>query len=66
MNPDQWQPIETAPRDTTDILVWDPEDARQLISFWACGQWAGPNDHTGYSYPLEPTHWQPLPGPPQS
>jgi hypothetical protein len=54
--PNSWQPIETAPRDGTDILVWD----RGLfnIAYWSAeyGRWYNYAALTYY-----PTYWMPLP-----
>ena len=66
-----WQPIETAPLDGTPILLWpyEPQD------FWAghapqevclgfnCLDvgWFNPEQHCTF----EPTHWMPLPEPPE-
>jgi hypothetical protein len=50
----EWQPIETAPRDGTRVLLWDggPE---AYIGYWSGDSWI--------SYP---SHWMPLPDPPVS
>jgi len=61
----QWQPIETAPRDGTEIL------SHGGILYWrndACG--GGWYTITGINYPgrcvaWEVTHWMPLPKPPE-
>ncbi len=69
----EWQPIETAPKDGTEILAYvvqEPDDYTDAVGApegWAnvdigrfdmfgewAGQWAG-----------VPTHWMPLPDPPQ-
>lgn len=66
-----WRPIETAPRDGTDILAagrygpirvarWD-EKAPSLYS-GVPGSWRA-NVYTFVE--LELTHWQPLPNPPE-
>lgn len=103
-----WQPISTAPKDDTDILVWfdhdadpyyDPEDQVRLTPYaaWADGgdfmagkgiciarhfpqHWESTGDYgEGYWLPaawfsqengdyervVNPTHWMPLPEPPQ-
>lgn len=64
-----WQPIETAPKDGTDIIVcWDapnPEYKAVGICFWneGLGEWFSQI----YEYPevygiaRKPTHWQPKP-----
>lgn len=58
-----WQPIETAPRDDTQVLVWSkPEDGfshvQRRIDRWRNGNWY----HSRLAMP--PTHWRPLPAPP--
>jgi hypothetical protein len=63
----EWQPIETAPRDGTNILIVNHK-GNIASGLWQCGGWwlrggNGPNtffnDHHG------PTHWMPLPSPPE-
>jgi len=55
----EWQPIETAPRDGTHILVADIDDpAITTVVAWAHGQWKFCTDHGRIS------HWMPLPDPP--
>jgi hypothetical protein len=59
----EWQPIETAPRDGKRVLVWHRH--------WyapSTGQWYG--DWWGLVYAVgpfasQPTHWMPLPSPPE-
>jgi hypothetical protein len=57
-----WQPIETAPNDTT-ILVYRSTGEFQLIQ-------AEDNDYTWQPFVADgldrPTHWMPLPAPPRS
>ena len=63
----KWQPIETAPKDGTQILIWDGNV--RIVAEWGdvpgdlrMGWWA-----TNKSYldsPYEPTHWAPIPEPP--
>lgn len=72
-----WQPIETAPKDGTAVILWVPGvyQCVRIGSFRSDDfrEKDGPlwleNDHddfsTGYaSTPLCPTHWMPLPSPP--
>ena len=76
----EWQPISTAPKDGTEILLfglfswdYDFEDAKPTT---AVGEW---DDYGGYECEggwqtithnpykdnCEPTHWKPLPEPPK-
>ncbi len=72
----EWQPISTAPKDGTPILIWAPE-----WKFANCGWWqssingtndAGWTDGTVISWNYQensvllPTVWQPLPKPPEA
>ncbi len=57
-----WMPIETAPKDETEILLHDgKQHGIGYFSFPAgvieWGHWYGTRAH-------RPTHWQPLPKPP--
>ena len=54
-----WQPIETAPKDGTEILVWDGNE-HQILWWLDSVGWVGDDDFTDKL----PTHWQPLPAPP--
>ena len=59
----RWQPIGTAPKDGTRVLVAHP--AWEAAS---TAQWYGDFWSVGYSVPQfkhQPTHWQPLPAPPE-
>lgn len=103
-----WQPIETAPRDGTHILVYydhdadpyhDPEEQYHLtkyatwaesgsfmdrkgycIAAWQPAFWESTDEYGSgyhlpawwfahqcddYEYVVNPTHWMPLPSPPQ-
>jgi len=78
----QWQPIETAPKDGTTVLLWwRSEFAGDVVDWWACGEWKvfgdGSKGWIGESFytsepdfwtrliAARPTHWMPLPSPPQ-
>ena len=62
----EWQPIETAPRDGTLILTFDAEQESQCLvshwkdslDYWEPGTW---RDDGG-----TPSHWMPLPEPPET
>jgi hypothetical protein len=70
----QWQPIETAPRDGTRILMADATDMD--TGQWTETVWHGiPSGFEDDRYDAahrfdlggkQPTHWMPLPGLPQS
>lgn len=64
-----WQPIETAPKDWTDVLLFDPEyenDHRKVFEGYysprdgGFGFWVD----AAYTDCVNPTHWQPLATPP--
>jgi hypothetical protein len=69
-----WQPIETAPRDGRNVLVFEPGGtypsgysfpATVGTAYW----WNGDGvNHPGWNGPINPrgfpTHWMPLPDPP--
>jgi len=69
-----WQTIDSAPKDGTSILALDPDmHGRPFTARWAK---AFSPDHyveshsgwyaEGYDKRCKPTHWQPLPQPPQA
>lgn len=51
----KWQPIETAPKDGTDLLLWEPSLGQSVIAHSVNGEWP---------WFYKPTHWMPLPDPP--
>jgi len=64
-----WQPIETAPKDGSVLLVNDTTDGGDL---WVAAKWLSAEDWSGWIYDNElvldsnpkgpePTHWFPLP-----
>ena len=67
-----WQPIETAPKDGTEVLVFWPYWSRKpFIAFYSgdVGGWDGerclsPTHCEAYAE-RAPTHWMPLPEPPE-
>jgi len=67
-NSSGWQPIETAPRDGTEVILWD--GAFRMIGHWTGDQKDPECSPDGWvrdfcTDPMhEPTHWQPLPPPP--
>lgn len=69
---DGWQKIESAPKDGTEIMVWEPGAVPNI----AVAQWLTADDFCGLIYTDEmladvvpdgprATHWQPLPQPPE-
>jgi hypothetical protein len=59
----EWQPIETAPKDGTAILVFHN---RMVIEAWYSGRWGRfVQSETGGHNGIAPTHWMPLPAPPK-
>ena len=64
----EWQPIETAPKDGTPILMWDG-DMIYVISWYVPqntrypAQWREADGKRYCDY--DPTHWMPLPEPPK-
>lgn len=57
----EWKPIETAPKDGMVLVAGFWDDGRSWRDIGHC-------DHLGvvgrWDYNLEPTHWMPLPEPP--
>ena len=61
-----WEPIETAPRDGEELLVWGMSIGRRVASAKDVPrhepyEWPG-----GWDFPTGATHWRPLPAPPAS
>ena len=66
-----WQPIATAPKDGTRVLLdWTDETGRQVpiqAGFWHVRENAWCDTHHplhGQGAHQQPTHWMPLPEPP--
>lgn len=72
---DDWRPIETAPKDGRALLAWNgnPLNYVWMVCWAEEGGWFIPScgrdgqTHGGYfsSPQFSPTHWKPLPEPPQ-
>lgn len=78
--PAEWQPIETAPRDQTPVLLYG-EIAGEVGGIYCggprvcIGMYCRSTDYKGFNWTLEhtdaycvwckPTHWQPLPEVPE-
>jgi len=66
-----WQPIETAPKDGTLVLVFEASQgvavACQNGETWYLDvPWNAPDLSQDFSMYYAPTHWMPLPPPPTS
>ena len=69
----EWQPIETAPKDGTTILLYVGKFCDDYaVAFWYGDYWhVGLKEYARYTdrYDFEfgnPTHWMPLPEPPNA
>tara|TARA_Y100000310_G_scaffold63233_1_gene58530 strand:- start:2296 stop:2508 length:213 start_codon:yes stop_codon:yes gene_type:complete len=68
----KWQPIDTAPKDGTEILVYGRSKKERwqmfTVVFWQYNCWTL-TETGGYAEDsdpsLDPTHWMPLPDPPE-
>ena len=62
---ERWRPIETAPKDGTEILIVDR--VGMCVAKWAeyCG-WISYTDDGWYEACVWPTHWRPLPPAPEA
>ena len=61
----EWQPIETAPKGDTDIILAYSLEGMD-IAWWSEGQNDWLTLETGTYLADRPTHWQPLPTPPKT
>ena len=59
-----WQPIETAPKDWSDILIWSQDGI--CVGFWdeSLEDWVS-DLRKGQQWVYGATHWMPLPAPPK-
>ena len=61
----RWQPIEAAPKDGSIIFLWHYNEELERGEVWK-GNWLGGEFVSSqYGYSLQPTHWMPLPAPPE-
>lgn len=57
-----WQPIETKPDNTDPVLVWFEGGLQPVLVYHNLRGWR----ISGVGYiEIKPTHWMPLPEPPQ-
>jgi hypothetical protein len=57
-----WQPIDSAPKDGTCVLIDDNDpDCDPVVAFYQGGRWLVRWDHEEYG---APARWAPLPEPP--
>jgi hypothetical protein len=72
-----WQPIETAPKDGTHVLLWEEYSTDPFVGYWLYGKWSASHEHVdaegGWdgatvidNIQCDVTHWMPLPPPPSS
>lgn len=69
----EWQPIETAPKDGTEILIYEPsylgvDSGKIYTASWDCdcyNTWIEAGGERYMSFD-NATHWMPLPSPPAS
>lgn len=62
-----WQSIESAPRDGTRVLLWDPLDTEWVPGRWSArdGVRAASWRHCPGGWPIAAEHWLPLPPAPE-
>ena len=61
----EWQPIETAPRDGSEIIVLDDGAVRSAVWSDTINKFTGDGGNV-FNWCERPTHWMPLPSPPTS
>jgi len=72
----KWQPIETVPKDGTEVICWDPHMMCCELGHWAHKMWADNSSEHHVPGMVEsariyqnnyffPTHWMPLPDAPE-
>ena len=60
MTLDGWQPIETAPKDGSSVILFEPFEMVACSGYWAeeDNEWF---PSRGKQFLQQPTHWQPMP-----
>lgn len=62
-----WHPIETAPKDGTPVLLGFPDYLHAMHGHCEDGIWGQLDSDFGFEHlPTQPTHWMPLPTPPET
>lgn len=63
----EWQPIETAPKDGTRLLLCEADQPGEpCVGWWIAGQWRDMGDiGCDGQDDYQPTHWMPLPMKPE-
>lgn len=65
-----WQPIETAPKDGTRVILFDAQrEPKEMIARWKADAWWGDPTPSGKSTVWRDdtgAHWQPIPPPPEA
>lgn len=59
----EWQPIETAPKDGTRVLIADEDVWMAVARFWPCNMFWIEDAASGMKL-NQPSHWMPIPAPP--
>jgi hypothetical protein len=61
---ERWLPIATAPKDGTRVLLFNPDEPPyQCVGCWLNNTTGG--GWVSSEWDVEPSHWQPLPPPPE-
>jgi hypothetical protein len=69
-----WQPIETAPKDEVRLILFNPDEHGEYMGSWSVqtgayyeqlGGWQYDGESVAYGNAHQPSHWMPLPAPPQ-
>lgn len=64
---DGWRAIASAPKDGTWVLTFEMGQPLAAVTRWQSGAWKTPlNDFVPQHVSGDPTHWRPLPAPPNT